>query len=143
MTPYSGALSVTDRAIPSVNFGMLNRFDAVCFIRPKYHSHFGLSTKIAFFPTFFSGEFQRCFFQKQVTSGPITPKQNSRTKTQSTFIAISSEIASSAIKKALLRNAQLRPGKAHREHASSAHRTNEHHLCAALGLKICQFQLNC
>jgi len=35
---------------------------------------------------------------------------------------------SSAIKKALLHNAQLRPDKAYSEHASSAQKTNEHYL---------------
>jgi hypothetical protein len=32
MTPQSSALSVADRADPPVNFGLLNRFDALCFI---------------------------------------------------------------------------------------------------------------
>lgn len=34
MTPHSGALGVTDRAIPPVSLDLSNRFDAVCFIPP-------------------------------------------------------------------------------------------------------------
>ncbi len=32
MTPLNGALRVTCRAAPPVNFGLLNRFDVKCFI---------------------------------------------------------------------------------------------------------------
>lgn len=32
MTPRNSALSVTDRAIPPINFGLFNRFDVTRFM---------------------------------------------------------------------------------------------------------------